>query len=162
MIRLSPIVLLAVVLATGCCTTGVPESQAVSARRQHPAGAVAFRGHWYKAFDERTSWHEAKKKCEALGGYLACIETEGEQAFIAKLTGGRYLSLGATDEVIEGRWCWINGATFGYTCWMDGQPNNYGDCEHYLATYDGGEWVDVADDGDGFWMPTGYICEWEQ
>jgi hypothetical protein len=45
---------------------------------------------------------------------------------------------------------------------MKGQPNNYGGNEHCLATYDGGEWVDVADDGNGFWMPTGYICEWER
>ena len=38
---------------------------------------------------------------------------------------------------------------------------NYDGKEHYLATYDRGEWVDVAADGDGFWMPKGFICEWE-
>ena len=43
---------------------------------------------------------------------------------------------------------------------MEGQPNNYGGDENYLATYDGGEWVDVAVSGDDFWMPTGFICEW--
>jgi hypothetical protein len=92
-------------------------------------------------------------------GYLCCIETEAEQKFIAKLANGRYLSLGATDEGDEGTWVWLNGAKWQYTCWMDGQPNNYGGNENYLATYDGGEWVDVAAEGQGFWMPTGFICE---
>lgn len=150
------------VVLSGCRSACPSRSEAGGAKPVHPADATAFGGHWYKAFDDDTSWHAAKKKCEELGGYLACIESEAEQAFIAKLAEGRYLSLGATDEASEGTWCWINGAKFEFTCWMGGQPNNYGDCEHYLATYDGGEWVDVADDGDGFWMPTGYICEWEK
>jgi len=97
-----------------------------------------------------------------MGGYLACIETGKEQEFIAKLADGRYLSLGATDEKQEDTWCWVNGVKWDYTCWMGGQPNNYGGEEHYLATYDGGEWVDVAEEGQDFWMPTGFICEWEQ
>lgn len=131
-------------------------------RPKHPPDAVPFGDHWYKAFEEDTSWRKAKAKCEAMGGYLACIESEAEQQFIRGLADERCLSLGATDEEEEDTWRWVNGADFEYCCWMDGQPNNYGGDEHYLATYDGGEWVDVADNGDGFWMPTGYICEWEQ
>jgi hypothetical protein len=42
-----------------------------------------------------------------------------------------------------------------------GQPSNYGGNENYLATYAEGQWVDVADEGEGFWMPTGFICEWD-
>lgn len=126
------------------------------------ADAVAFAGHHYKAFEHDGSWHAARDKCVALGGHLACIETETEQAFIAKLADGRYLSLGATDEAQEDKWVWVNGARFDYTCWLDGQPNNYGGEENYLATYDGGQWVDVAAEGNAFWMPTGYICEWDR
>jgi hypothetical protein len=150
------------VAAAGGCRTTPPAAARPASAGGHPADAVSFNGHWYKAFDEDTSWHEAKKRCEAKGGYLACIETKAEQEFIAKLADGRYLSLGATDEGQEDTWVWVNGAKFGYSCWMSGQPNNYGGNEHYLATYDGGDWVDVADDGGGFWMPTGYICEWER
>jgi hypothetical protein len=138
----------------------VPPAKAKPAATR-PADAKPFKGHWYKVFDGGGSWHEKKKKCEAMGGYLCCIESEEEQAFIAELADGRYLSLGATDEDHEDRWTWVNGAAFDYTCWMGGQPNNYGDCEHFLATYDDGEWVDVACEGDDFWMPTGFICEWE-
>jgi hypothetical protein len=45
---------------------------------------------------------------------------------------------------------------------MDGQPNDYGGSEAFLATYDDGEWVDVEGKGEAFWMPTGFICEWSR
>ncbi len=131
----------------------------------HPEDAVEFNGHWYKIFrdeDKLLSWKKKKALCEEAGGYLACIESEAEQKFLAKLADELYLSLGATDEEEEGVWKWINGAEFEYTAWMSGQPNNYGGEEHYLATYDEGLWVDVANEGDAFWMPEGYICEWEK
>jgi len=131
-----------------------------SARR--PDDAIEFNSHWYKVYEADLSWHEARDLCLQAGGYMACIETAEEQAFIAGLADGRYLSLGGTDEADEGKWVWCNGSEFKYECWMSGQPNNYGGDEHYLATYDGGEWVDVAARGDGFWMPTGYICEWDR
>jgi hypothetical protein len=159
------------ILAVGCRTARetVPvESPATEAAAvdqtvgTRPADAVAFGGHWYKVFIEAGSWHEKKARCEAMGGYLACIETEEEQRFIAGLADNQYLSLGATDEGEEDTWVWVNGAVFDYACWMGGQPNNWGECEHFLATYDGGDWVDVAADGDDFWMPTGFICEWEE
>ncbi len=139
----------------------VPIESTTAVVNKHPPDAVAFGGHWYKAYDKKVSWHEAKKNCEDMGGYLACIESAEEQAFIAKLANGRYLYLGGTDEQHEDTWVWSNSSKWDYTHWMEGQPNNYGGNEHYLATYDDGVWVDVAADGDGFWMPTGYICEWE-
>ena len=127
-----------------------------------PSDALAFGGHHYKVFDHDGTWHEAKARCEAMGGRLACIETEAEQRFIAGLADGRYLSIGATDEAEEDHWAWINGSPFAFTSWLDGQPNNYGGEENYLATYDGGDWVDVAVEGHEFWMPTGFICEWDR
>lgn len=143
----------------GCLGPASPPPSA-TVKAIHPADAVAFNGHWYKVIDEKKSWQEAKSACEALGGMLACIESEAEQRFIANLADGRYLYLGATDEVKEDTFVWLSGAPFSYTCWMEGQPNNYGDDENYLATYDAGNWVDVAAEGSGFWMPTGFICEW--
>jgi hypothetical protein len=126
-----------------------------------PATAVAFGGHHYLVSTEDLSWQDAKRRCEELGGHLAVITTQEEQAFVTQLAAGRYLFLGATDAEAEDVWEWITGEPFTYTAWMSGQPNNYGGEEHYLATYDDGEWVDVAADGDDFWMPTGFICEWE-
>ncbi len=126
-----------------------------------PEDAVEFGGHHYKVFESMASWHEKKALCEAMGGYLACIETAEEQAFIAKLADERYLSLGGTDEEEDYEWKWVNGAEWDFTAWYPDQPNNYGGTEDYLATYDEGLWVDVDAEGEDFWMPTGFICEWE-
>jgi hypothetical protein len=124
-----------------------------------------FQGHRYQvvAFEPGTvSWQQAVTACVERGGYLACIETEAEQEFLAKLLGeDRYAFLGASDTEEEGEFRWINGAPFDYTNWHPGQPNNYGGEEHYLATYDWAEWVDVAAQGDDFWMPVAYVIEWD-
>ena len=158
--RATPLVLVAGLLLTSCQQRrGEPSKES-----DGPAAAakgVEFGGHWYRAFDNKVSWQQARERCRKLGGYLCCIDSKEEQEFIAKLANGRYLYLGGTDEEEEGDWKWVDGAPFGYTCWMSGQPNNYGGDENYLATYDEGEWVDVAAEGDGFWMPTGFICEWD-
>lgn len=159
MVMCSVLSMLSAALICGCAA---PDVGSVAAKALHPKDAVEFNGHWYKAFDEVGSWHAARKRCEEMGGYLVCIETDKEQEFVCKLADGRYLSLGATDEANEETWVWVNGAKWDFTCWMGGQPNNYGGDEHYLATYDGGEWVDVASEGGGFWMPTGFICEWDK
>jgi hypothetical protein len=144
------------------CTTPCAQPPSATVANDRLADAVGFAGHRYKIFEGKVSWKDAKARCEALGGMLACIESEAEQRFIAKLANGRYLYLGGTDESEEGKFVWLSCAPFTYTSWMDGQPNNYGGNENYLATYDNGEWVDVAAEGDGFWMPTGFICEWSK
>jgi hypothetical protein len=150
-----------VVLVTHCVMGAVADAVHAGPAPRPPDDAVRFEGHRYKVFEEDLSWHEAKVACEARGGLLACIESAAEQAFIAELCDGRYLYLGATDEGEEGTWVWVNGSPWDFTAWLRGQPNNYFGTEHYLATYDEGKWVDVAAEGKGFWMPTGYICEWE-
>ena len=74
----------------------------------------------------------------------------------------RFVGLESTITDVFARFVWLDGSEWKYTCWMGGQPNNYFEEEHYLATYDGGDWVDVQSEGSGFWMPTGFICEWKE
>jgi hypothetical protein len=132
-----------------------------------PRDAVAYGGHFYKIFDGVISWYEAKLRCEDMGGYLACIETAGEQAFLAEQAEGRYMWLGGTDE--GGSWEWINGSPWDYTSWAGGQPNNALGIEDYLEMFTGGNWNDAPNQTSDYddlpieiyWMPVGYICEWE-
>ena len=128
-----------------------------------PDDAVAFGNHHYLLVDEveDLSWSNARQACADRNATLAVITTRDEAEFIGELCEGRYMYLGATDEAEEGSWIWIEGSEWDFTYWMDGQPNDYSGHENYLATYDDGEWVDVDADGEGFWMPTGYICEWD-
>lgn len=145
--------------ALACETDETRDAEPIPPEAKIEGDRGEFAGHHYRVVDEDVSWHEAKKRCETMGGYLACIESAEEQAFIAELADGRYLYLGGTDEDEEGEWRWVNGSTWEFTSWLPGQPNNWGGDEHYLATYDGGDWVDVAAEGDEYWMPTGFICE---
>jgi len=123
-----------------------------------------FNEHRYELFDnvEKLSWTHAREQCSERGGYLVVVNDQAEADFIAELCDGRYMYLGATDDAKEGEWRWIDGTEWSFTHWMDGQPNDYSGKENYLATYDDGEWVDVDHSGSGFWMPTGYICEWNE
>ena len=129
-----------------------------------PETAVEHGGHHYLLVDEveDLSWSKARQECADRGAHLAIITTEAEAKFIAELCDGRYMYLGASDEAAEGVWRWIDGSPWRFTRWMKGQPNDYSGSEDYLATYDDGEWVDVDAKGDGFWMPTGYICQWDR
>ena len=127
-----------------------------------PKEAAAYDGHHYLLVDEieDLSWSLARKECTDRGAHLAVVTSLEEAEFITSLCDGRYMYLGATDEANEGTWNWIDGTEWDFAYWLEGQPNDYSGHENYLATYDDGEWVDA--EGSGFWMPTGYICEWDR
>jgi len=123
-----------------------------------PRDAFVFQGHAYKLYTERVSWHDARRRCESLGGHLICIESEEEQKFFASIIGRRRCWLGATDEQQEGEWRWINGNEMSYTHWDPGEPSNSRRRQHYLCTHDNDEhtWDDV---GRRARLP--FVCEWE-
>jgi hypothetical protein len=129
-----------------------------------PEDAVVFAEHHYRLVDkvEDLSWTSARQACEADGAHLAVVTSAEEATFIAELCDDRYMYLGASDHEEERTWKWVDGTPWEFTHWMRGQPNDYSGSEDYLATYDGGEWVDVDHSGEDFWMPSGYICEWDR
>lgn len=142
-----------------------------------PADAVEYNGRYYKVFDDCLSWYEAESRCNAMGGHLVTITSQGEQAFVAGLISGGANNcywLGATRS--GSSWRWVTGESFGYANWKGGEPNNQGDMENcleiYLNTYDSistGQWNDIMSDGrngeldKSFYSGSsvGYICEWE-
>src|SRR5262249_15188141 len=92
-----------------------------------PSDARVFRGHSYKFFHEKRSWHNAKAKCEALGGHLLVIDDMDENTFAGLLVadaGALDTWIGATDELQEGIWRSVNGAPLSFVNWFEGQPNN--------------------------------------
>lgn len=144
------------------------EPQAHPGRR----GALAFKGHSYKAFMENVSWHAAKKRCEDMGGHLVIITDAKEEAFVGRLAADPRLSLGkadgksdgfwlgATDERQEGHWVWVTGEPVAYANWKAGQPNNKNNEEHCAMLWvPEMKWVDqpaVSKQHDTY-----FICEWE-
>lgn len=146
------------------CLAAAPAGEPAKPADAPPPDARAFGGHHYLLVDkvEDLSWVKAKQQCEDRGAHLAVVTTAEEAAFVTTLCDGRYMYLGASDAAKEGTWVWVDGSAWQFTNWLDGQPNDYTGAENYLATYDDGEWVDVDGSGDDFWMPTGYICEWDR
>ena len=130
-----------------------------------------YNGHYYQIIDDSLSWTEAKSYCESIGGYLACITSEGEQNFIESLIehgGARYYWIGAADATEEGVWSWISGEPFVYSNWGDTQPDDqyYSEGEDYVAIARNneswaasGHWNDFSVRGSGV-SNSGFVCEW--
>ncbi len=80
-------------------------------KRPRPKDTVKFGGHTYALIKEPATWHVAKQRCEEMGGHLVCVESREEEEFIAQLCSpcDRAVWIGASDEVEEGNWLWVNG-----------------------------------------------------
>ena len=75
-----------------------------------PAGAVKWKNHWYKVFDEKVVWLKAKSICQNIGGHLVIIENMEKNDFLTELSDGRpFLWIGASDKPKTGHWSWIDG-----------------------------------------------------
>ena len=94
--------------------------------------AVQGTGENYSASEK---WAAAQAMCANLGGYLAVIDNEAENtALFDALTNTFGLNdayFGLTDEVTEGTWinskgniAWVNGVTYTYANWANGEPFN--------------------------------------
>lgn len=130
-------------------------------------GAVQWnKGHWYKVIPEQLTWKQAEKWCADARGHLVIIENKEEQNALVKwLTpqpGQPALPeqfwIGATDEINEGAWLWVDGSAVNFKNWKPREPDNNGN-EHYAAfsVNDVGGW---SDHGGGAKLP--FICEWDQ
>lgn len=129
----------------------------------HPSDAVAGGGHFYKAYLDKVTWADAKLKCEEQGGYLACITSPQEDAFvisvISKQLGDEKLGdeknkfwLGGTFD--GGQWKWINGEAFRYS---PGKLPTDGKAP--FLRHAGSRWLTA---GNASGLVVGYVCEWDR
>ncbi len=114
--------LVAVMLVCGGSVRAADAPPATKRPKNVPADAKKFGGHFYKAYKGGVSWDEAQKRCEKMGGYLACISSEEENAFLGRMVSG-------TSYYVGGRrgargWQWVDGTAFGYTNWYPGEPTS--------------------------------------
>ena len=133
-----------------------------------PQDATVFNGHSYKFFPDVLTWHQAKSRCEEMGGHLAIIESDAENSFVAahaekSISNRRDMDgvwIGATDELKEGAWKWVDANPLAFTKWGPGQPNNKQNEEHYLLLFlQTHEWSDQPDRSV---QHTAYfVCEWD-
>ena len=112
-------------------------------------------GHTYEFVAAARTWQDASTYAQAQGGHLAVITSASEnnaiiQAALADTSlissaptandggGAKYLWLGATDVVVEGRFAWVTGESFSlYSAWATGplgrEPDDFGGAQDALA-----------------------------
>ncbi|MBR0281478.1 MAG: hypothetical protein IJQ81_07795 [Oscillibacter sp.] len=122
---------------------------------------VFLNGHTYQLLQASMTWDEMENYCESIGGYLACITSAEEDAFLfsyIRQNGQSNVFFGFTDNGDEGYWRWISGEPTNYTNWGNGEPNNSGGKEHwgeYFSSYSNGEWNDDTQSATST-----FLCEW--
>ncbi|MBN1525810.1 MAG: OmpA family protein [Spirochaetales bacterium] len=82
-----------------------------------------FEGHTYFRVKKELHWHEAKDRCEAVGGYLVVINTKEENDALKRYVVANTW-IGFSDEETEGNFVWVNGDPVTFTDWANSQPSN--------------------------------------
>lgn len=132
-----------------------------------------YENHRYELITEGLSWENAKKSCEAMGGHLVAINSQGEQEFIENLLANADLSSSTdiwigTARELDDFTRWVTGEPVEYSLWGRPQPDNLGGSQNYAVITNGTrgsesgsyfiekyEWDDNSDGS----RP--YICEWD-
>lgn len=126
-----------------------------------------FNGHYYAMTEGLVvNWSATEAKAVALGGHLAAITSQAEQAFINDTflsDDGTMAWIGLSDHVTEGTYVWTTGEPLDYTNWAPLEPYDvYGGVEdyvcinwhrHFITTEprpEKGTWNDVSDQ---VWIP---------
>mmetsp|Transcript_44257 Transcript_44257/g.90329 ORF Transcript_44257/g.90329 Transcript_44257/m.90329 type:complete len:568 (+) Transcript_44257:78-1781(+) len=82
---------------------------------------------FYTPKDKKGTWAVATEECEALGGSLASILSEEEEAIVQRLSrnsGQNSLWIGLDDRQTEGTYTWSDESAFEFEKYRSGQPND--------------------------------------
>ncbi|MDY4255624.1 MAG: C-type lectin domain-containing protein [Oscillospiraceae bacterium] len=128
-----------------------------------PSDAVEFNGHYYKIYESKIPWKEAKQSCEDNGGYLVTITSKEENEFVKQIvadSGLNSIAYGGYYDADSDSWKWVTGERFDFTDWGPNEPNNNAlHKEYFLEIYSDPnytlKWNDCNENTLG-----GYICEW--
>ena len=101
-------------------------------------------------FEVPAPYKDARAKCQSLGGDLASIHSEAENAEAYAVAVGSHSWIGLQDMDKEGSFVWSDGSELNYTAWFTGEPNEYAsnsnqDCTAFLTVGGGGgKWYDLS------------------
>ena len=168
---LSVLLIIAMLIPTGALVVNTS-----AATVSIPDDASYFNGHYYKAYEDRKTWEEAKTYCESLGGHLVTITSQAENDFITTIfpplngASSKSYYIGYNDIKHEGVWEWVTSESNTFSNWGIYQPDNFdgagndqnatvitsGTFVSGVCVCNNGEWDDAY---VGF--KTNLICEWE-
>ncbi|XP_005112141.3 low affinity immunoglobulin epsilon Fc receptor isoform X1 [Aplysia californica] len=107
--------------------------------------------HCYKVFEVKTTWADARKRCESIGGFLAEFHDHVSVEYVKRVVAkdNSRLWIGATDHDKEGTWTWVtSGKRLSVDDWVRNQPDNARNSEHcmeireVLRVFGGKRWND--------------------
>ena len=136
-------------------------------------------GHYYELVRPGTnpgpSWTAARDAAaatsfEGASGHLATVTSEAEQRFINEQfkplifitwIGGIQAPDPTPGTGTDQGWSWITGEPWGYTAWLNGEPNDWGGLdERYLSTWVGQSTLNTWNDNSDLGTPTAYVVEY--
>lgn len=133
------------------------------------AGVVwSVNGHEYDVVTaEGITWTAANAAANAAGWHLATVGSAAENSFIESLLNSSlpdrsHFWLGATDQVVEGDFKWVDATPFSFTDWAGGEPNNSGNEDFVAMDLRSGVWAwnDAPDNlGAIYGFARGYLIE---
>lgn len=133
----------------------------------YPDDAFEWNEHHYYLYDNCSSWDEAEKFCEELGGHLATFTSQEENDAVYRFLlsrGYKSAYFGLSDQNTEGTFLWVTNETTEYTNWHRGEPNAENSSEDYAMFYykfSDGQWNDGDFGGATVGSGVIFICEWE-
>jgi hypothetical protein len=132
-------------------------------RERFAPDAVQIEGRFLKIFDKRgITWEDAAKTAHAMGGRLACLNTQELQSKAHDMTDGKLVWIGAYKDPKAGM-IWLNKKPFVW--WRNGKPETPNERTYvhlWRAKRNGAGTADNESPvADGKRVPAdGYICEW--
>ena len=106
----------------------------------------AFGTSHYYCSKKNYNYEDAKALAHKKGGYIASINSEGENEFVRSYIAGATAMIGLSDYDSEGHFVWDSGETLTYENWYPGQPNDRGGKQDIVEILRSGEWNDVDND----------------
>ena len=132
-----------------------------------PANATAAApqaGHRYEVVLEVISWEDAEARCERMGGYLACIGSAAEDAYVMDLIqkrlgangvlGGDNNKFWLGGRLVDNRWAWVTGEPFNY----QRSPPEV-DPQRSFLRHAGSRWLTAANASR---LIGGFVIEWNK
>jgi hypothetical protein len=130
---------------------------------RRPSDAVAFHGKHYRFFPEELSWHQAKLRCEELGGRLAVVPDQEVNDFLMMLVAdvpAKSAWIGMSCE--KGDWAWADGSAAGFVNFEEAPRVDKERAYVVLRVESRGKWSVLPNRPPSSSELPGFICQWDE
>ncbi len=98
--------------------------------------------HWYWQPPTSASWTQAESLANSLGGHLATVRDDAENAWLSTTYPGELAWIGLNDRANEGQFEWSSGEPVNFTAWASGEPDDQGGADYAALEPSSTTWSD--------------------